>query len=92
MQPSGLICFSGQETKRSVAQIELQSLATCYQDSFKIYQATHQESVAASNLSPRAITTFFPRRKSANPLSVFAIRARTSAMRVSVAAGHFKGA
>lgn len=61
-------------------------------NSFKIYLATHRESVAASNLSPPATTTFFSRRKSSNPLPVFAIRARTSAMRVSVAAGDFKWA
>lgn len=42
-----------------------------------------------AHLSLWATTRFFSYKKRANPLSVFAMRARTSAMRVSVAAGDF---
>lgn len=49
----------------------------------------NHHSITLSYLSPWATRRFFSYKKRANPLSVFAMRARTSAMRVSVAAGDF---
>lgn len=55
----------------------------------KLHFVFDRTSITASHLSLWAITRFFSYKKRANPLSVFAMRARTSAMSVSVAAGDF---
>lgn len=55
----------------------------------KLHCVFNHNSITLSHLSLWPTTRFFSYKKRANPLSVFAIRARTSAMRVSVASGDF---